>query len=658
MSAATDPIQHVVVLMLENRSFDQMLGSLQDVVPGLAGIDPDRPRENEAEGRCYRQEPNAAFELPPKMDPKHEHDDVMAQLDRPSPNGGFVANFIHRVHEHAAHAQQVMDYYDHVPQRDPQVPRIGNRLPALHALAENFLVCDRWYSSVPGPTWPNRFFLLSGTSNGRVHMPRGFRHWHLYDQTTVFDRLNEAGVPWKVYHGDFPLSLLLTHQLRPKNLRHYERMDAFHRAAQGPATDFPAFAFIEPDYLGKDRNDQHPPSDVRKGDALIGDVYRAIRSNEALWRSTLLLVLYDEHGGFYDHVYPTEATPPDGLRGDGFAFDRYGVRVPAVLISPWVRQGVDHTPFDHTSVLKYLQEKWGLGPLGARTAAAHSLAPLIQAAPAPAAPEAVPVARIVDEEVRELDDLQHVIMDLSAELERRTATSPAATFVRPLRMAASPVDAQSVAMERLQDFMAQHRAAPEERAEEAPDDPALRFPRALRSLRSASTAVRAEGRGRMRLHATPAEAVELAVGGPFSPAALEFLAAQGLPPAALLGELRLTLPLFQLPWPLRAGTPAESGPALLAWTYLAEVEEHLQQHVRVRFGPGPVRVMIVGAAAEGPLVLAAILIDLSAVEAPGTRAGHDTVREDQLRLRDDVRQGLPWMQERTRELQDALRAER
>jgi phospholipase C len=240
-------------------------------------------------------------------------------------------------------------------------------LPVLHTLARHFLVCDHWFSSVPGPTWPNRFFVHSGTSLGHVDMPNGFFHpaIHLYNQPTVYQRLSERGITWNIYYGDFPHSLLLVQQL--KYPTHYHHLDDFFEHTAGLAADFPQYTFIEPYYFGAAENDQHPPTDIRHGEALLGSIYNAIRQNDDLWRSTLLVVVYDEHGGFYDHVEPPEAVPPDD-KTQNFGFDRLGVRVPALLVSPWVDPGVLDLQFDHTSLLKYATEKWGLGPLGARVA--------------------------------------------------------------------------------------------------------------------------------------------------------------------------------------------------------------------------------------------------------------------------------------------------
>jgi phospholipase C len=351
----SDGFEHVVVLMLENHSFDQMLGSMTEVYPELDGVRPGDARANRDDaGREYAQ--HARLSLQVKPDPKHEHPNVLRQLE--DGNGGFVKDYLRTYGEKArAGCEDVMGYF----------PR--GSLPALHTLAEQFVVCDHWFSSLPGPTWPNRFFALSGTSNGRVLMPEGVRQLSmLWNQTqdTLFDRLNAKRIPWRVYFYDFPVSLLLRHQRRPENLLGYRRMHAFFEDARGPASAFPSFALIEPKYFGVDQNDDHPPHNVMKAQKLIADVYNAIRSNHALWASTLLIVVWDEHGGFYDHVVPPAAQPPDDL-ADEFSFDRLGVRVPAVLVSPYLARGVVSAQLEHSSVLQYAIGKWALEPLGRRT---------------------------------------------------------------------------------------------------------------------------------------------------------------------------------------------------------------------------------------------------------------------------------------------------
>ena len=188
----------------------------------------------------------------------------------------------------------------------------------------------------------------------------------IYYQETIFDRLSEAGIDWKIFHDGIPQSIVLTRLLtRYLTFRGYKDMDSFYDLASGNPGDFPAYAFIEPRYFGSDENDQHPPADIRRGEMLIADVYNAIRSNRALWESTLLVITSDEHGGFYDHVEPPDTVPPDDHTAE-WSFDRLGVRVPTVLVSPWIKRGVVKTVFDHTSLLRYLCEKWNLEPLGAR----------------------------------------------------------------------------------------------------------------------------------------------------------------------------------------------------------------------------------------------------------------------------------------------------
>jgi phospholipase C len=408
----SDPIQHVVVLLLENRSFDQMLGCLSVVYDGLDGIDPAHARANSlplggtsARWQTFAQQPTMLRQMPWRKpdiwDPHHEVQHVRVQLEGPAGHpermGGFVADFVEAYPGSTDEARQyIMSYFP------------LDFLPALHALARDFTVCDRWFSSLPGPTWPNRFFALSGTASGRVDMPDdgtyhldipGYFHQR---QFTIFDRLNENGIHWKSYFHDIPQSWVLSQPRLPQNVARYFYIDEFFEDTRGRPEDFPQFCYIEPDFLGFQQNDDHPPHDVMKGEKLIADVYNSIRSNDELWHSTLLVIFFDEHGGFYDHVYPPNAVPPDPpdqqkqellsemlakinpwhKSEEAYSFNQLGVRVPALLVSPWVRRGVakvgGRSPvFDHTSLLKYLTEKWNLGPLGLRTLQAESIGILI-----------------------------------------------------------------------------------------------------------------------------------------------------------------------------------------------------------------------------------------------------------------------------------------
>jgi phospholipase C len=359
---AIDPIRHVILVIMENRSFDHILGGLSSVYPDLDGVNPAQPRENrDSDGTPYLQAPTQTRQM--QFDPKHERPDVSVQLS--NWNSGFVADFSDAYPQSTPQdRQEVMGYYP------------VDFLPAIHSLARDFSVCDRWYSSVPGPTWPNRFFALSGTSLGRIIMPNQLSvndlgRYFQQTQYTVFDRLNEAGRNWKVYFYDFPSSWLLLRQLLPHNVPNYRVIDEFFQDVRNEST-FPEFTLIEPKYFGEDENDDHPPHNIMKGEKFIADVYNAIRSSPDLWNSSLFVMMFDEHGGFYDHVTPPGAMAPDDHQ-DEYTFDRLGLRVPALLISPWTSRRVEHTQFDHTSLLKYLTEKWNLGPLGRRTAAATSI---------------------------------------------------------------------------------------------------------------------------------------------------------------------------------------------------------------------------------------------------------------------------------------------
>ncbi|HEX2549017.1 MAG TPA: alkaline phosphatase family protein [Gammaproteobacteria bacterium] len=359
-----DQISHVIVLMQENQSFDRILGDVTSVKPECEGIDKNKLLYNvDLQGNKIYQQLTTDKQM--EFDPFHEVANVRKQLSQN--NGGFVQDFITQYPKSTLKDRQsIMGYYPY------------GFLPAIHALAKEYTICDHWFASVPGPTWTNRFFALSGTSMGRVEMPDASKDPDLKEifyqrQDSIFDRLNEKKISWRTYCGDFPISLVLAQNRRPDNLIHYRRMKEFYKDVSGPEEKFPAFTFIEPKYMGRNQNDDHPPHNTMKSQKLIGDVYNAIRANESLWKKTLFIVTYDEHGGFYDHVIPPAAVSPDGLNKEGFDFTQLGLRVPAILISPWVRKSVEKTVFDHTSILRYLSDKWDLGSLGDRTKFANSI---------------------------------------------------------------------------------------------------------------------------------------------------------------------------------------------------------------------------------------------------------------------------------------------
>jgi phospholipase C len=360
-------IKHVVLLMLENRSFDHLLGGLPGVNGAVATWTNSDGQQLYAQTPIEHPDTDDARTVSP--DPKHETPNVLSQLQ--NNNAGFVRDYAAAYPDTTpAQRQKIMSYY-------PE-----DSLEPLHTLAKTFAVCQRWHASVPGPTWTNRLFAMSGTSVGRVKMP-GLPN---YGQPSVFLRLFQADRSCRVYYGDVPLALLLDDQRVGDEAAGYDprpnyyRFASFEHHAAGKERNFPDFAFIEPRYLSLAPNDDHPPHDPLNGQRLIARIYNAIRANAALWRTTLLVILYDEHGGFADHIVPPAAIPPDNHREE-YTFDQFGVRVPAVFISPWLTDQVVDATCDHTSLLRSLTEKWGLGGLGARTSQATDILALLQRAP-------------------------------------------------------------------------------------------------------------------------------------------------------------------------------------------------------------------------------------------------------------------------------------
>ncbi|HEY4047189.1 MAG TPA: alkaline phosphatase family protein [Acidobacteriaceae bacterium] len=411
---ADDPIEHVVVLMLENQSFDRVVG----LTPGVNGVNLDALRSNPDQGAQKSISQNLSTKTHMDFDPPHDYDDVRAQIEGTgTPCAGFVNTFLR--HYANGNPAEIMAYYD------------SNTLPVLNTLAKEFAICDNWFSSVPGPTWPNRFFVNSGTSLGHIDMP-DIAHFdpaiHCYDQPTVFERLSEAKKSWRIYFGDFSQTLLMIRQ--EQFAANYRLMTSFENDCRD-ATSFPQYVFIEPNFFGSEQNDQHPTSDIRRGDALIASVYNAIRQNDALWNSTLLVILYDEHGGFYDHVDPREpqfkakAVPPDEHRTpEGFAFDLFGLRVPAILISAFLDSQVLKGVYDHTSLLKYLTDKWRLGPLGNRVHAANNFLEELtwRTTPRSDVPSAFPIADIPKEpNPKGLSEHQKAMVAFSHHLESKMA---------------------------------------------------------------------------------------------------------------------------------------------------------------------------------------------------------------------------------------------
>ena len=361
-AAARNPIEHVFVLMLENRSFDHMFG-----LSGLYGIQPP-PASFGFQG-------GASDTL--TVDPPHEYDDVQGQIA-----AGLMTGFP----QHGGAAS--MKGFD------------AGKNPVLTKLAQTGLLMDNWFSSMPGPTWPNRFFAHAASSGGLDDSPKGFDiaqavssplYSYQFDNGHIFDRLVREGKSWRIYRGDtFPQVLSLRGMVDKRvDINFFRSYTSASFKADLKSAYGVAYTFIEPNYKAGSNfaggNSQHPLGSVSEGERLISEVYQAIFS-QLIGASSVLLVTWDEHGGFFDRAKPPAAKPP----GDSAAnhrrakfprdckFDTLGPRVPALLLSPWLPQGLGSVVFpgqvfDHASIVSSLRETFNLGsPLTQRDASAPS----------------------------------------------------------------------------------------------------------------------------------------------------------------------------------------------------------------------------------------------------------------------------------------------
>jgi phospholipase C len=431
-------IAHIVVLMLENRSFDHLFGfsqpgagqSIENVSSSSTGfsnrLDPSKPVS--ATNPEFSAMQPAPFAVHDKDGPSHSFTAVCVQLcnsktgpsaTTPVRNNGFVRSYKDSLtsgthHPTAEQIGEVMQSFG------------PDQLPAINQLAAGFCLCDHWFCEVPGPTMPNRMFIHAATSEGYVH-----NAFHRdYTSKTIYEFVAEKGLTWCTYFHDF------NEVLQFKNLgnsqTHFRRFDERWKSdvSQGK---LPNYVFILPQFVNQGAtptepaqpaNSQHAPEDVRFGEQLIADVYDALAANPELFRRTVLIVTYDEHGGFFDHVGPGDAPNPDGQNSPNpdddaqfqvpaFKFDRRGLRVPTLIVSPWVPKGiVEKVVLQHTSVIATATELFGLaGSLNARDASATSFAGLF--------------TRL---------DAARDAADMPATLDRPTITDPVLTRVAGVAM--------------------------------------------------------------------------------------------------------------------------------------------------------------------------------------------------------------------------------
>ena len=339
-------VQHIVQLMLENRSFDHMLGFLYPNKTGPNGQPFEGLLGNESNNdttgkpvtvyQINTADPNAYFM--PGADPGEGYSNTNSQLfgtgKPPSPpvatNGGFVTNFDAAISYDQRSGRTVLPNTTAAQIMGIFPP---SALPVLSGLAKGFAVCDHWYSSVPTETFPNRAFACAATSQG--HMNDGTSS---YTVRSIFGLLTAHALSWKIYgYNAEPLTRANFPDTLDAPETCFGKFADFQ--ADTAAGNLPAYSFLEPSW-GSAGNAQHPNYDVSLGEALILDVYRTLRNGPG-WDQTLLIITYDEHGGCYDHVSPPAgATPPDSTPGEfGFDFTRFGVRVPAVLVSPLIPAG-------------------------------------------------------------------------------------------------------------------------------------------------------------------------------------------------------------------------------------------------------------------------------------------------------------------------------
>jgi phospholipase C len=332
-------IEHIVLVMMENRSFDHFLGWLPHANGRQAGL-----RYADAAGVFHPTHALAPdFQGCGFADPDHSYQGGRVEYDDGNCDGWLRAgdNDIYSI-----------GYYE---RRD---------LPFLGRAAVDYTACDRYFCGILGPTFPNRFYQHAAQTD------RLSNTLALATMPTIWDRLAARGISARYYFSDLPFLALWG----PKYGSITRPVTEFFAAAQ--AGTRPAVSFIDPVFGGEDEgtsSDDHPHGDIRVGESFLNNIYRALSQGPA-WDRTVLVINFDEWGGFFDHVAPPLAPIPDADRAvasDG----RIGFRTPAVVVSPFSRRGhVSHHQFDHTSVLRMIEWRWGLDPLTVRDQTANNLA--------------------------------------------------------------------------------------------------------------------------------------------------------------------------------------------------------------------------------------------------------------------------------------------
>jgi phospholipase C len=388
-NCAADPrIEHIVVLMLENRSFDHMLGFAYQGDPKVEGLPADLSKvppnlDSNHEAVLPNSEAEYAGDFYP--DPAHDFADVQVQLfngaaaDKGPNMEGFVVSYLSVCQK----PENVRLFGDTSPEdHSRKIMRAYHpkRVPVLATLAKNYAVCDHWFCSVPAETLPNRMFVHAGTSKGRLDLAV----FEFDVSPTIYEILDGDNVSSVIYADGWTAAATFKDLIRYQD-RFFGTLDEFFEDCA--ENNLPSYSFLEPRYgsgftngVFRPENDQHPDSDVRAGEELLFSVYQALRANRKVWEKTMLVVVYDEHGGLFDHVAPGKTVAPDAQRDPAFpnfGFDLLGPRVPAVVVSAYTDPGtVLHDVYDHTSIIatarKMLTGKCNDPALGARAQAANT----------------------------------------------------------------------------------------------------------------------------------------------------------------------------------------------------------------------------------------------------------------------------------------------
>ncbi|OIV93136.1 hypothetical protein TanjilG_20798 [Lupinus angustifolius] len=356
--AVDNPIKTIVILVMENRSFDHMLGWMKKLNPeinGVTGKESNTLSASDPNSKRFYFDNKSEYVV---ADPGHSFQAMREQIfgsentsPDPAPMNGFVQQAF-SMDNTSKMSVEVMNGFE------------PDKVPVYKALVSQFAVFDRWFAPVPASTQPNRLYVHSGTSHGATSNKAGLLAKG-YPQRTIFDNLHDAGIDFGIYFQDIPATLFY------KSLRKLKFVSKFHPyglsfKSHAEKGKLPGYVVIEQRYTDTKLfpgNDDHPSHDVYEGQKFVKEVYETLRASPQ-WNQTLFLITYDEHGGFYDHVpTPVNGVPsPDGIVGDpfNFTFNRLGVRVPTIAISPWIEKGtVVHGPngsptptseYEHSSI--------------------------------------------------------------------------------------------------------------------------------------------------------------------------------------------------------------------------------------------------------------------------------------------------------------------